>query len=73
MVRFVVGTGLPAEGKTIEVGGFTLGEAVERLGEEQDWLAQTDVRYFVGGVDARRLEAEATPVGDEDTVLVASG
>lgn len=73
MVRFVVGTGLPAEGETIEVGGVTLGEAIERLREEQSWLGETDVRYFVGGVDARRLEGEATPVGDEDTVLVASG
>lgn len=73
MVRFIVGTGLPEEGLEIEVRAVTLGEAVERLGEEQDWLAQTDVRYFVGGVDARRLEGKATPVGDEDTVLVASG
>lgn len=71
MVRFLFGTGLPRKGER-EVRARTLGEALDELRELEPWLEEADLRFFVGGVDAERLEGAATPVGDEDTVLVAA-
>lgn len=70
MVRVVFGTGLPTQGELKLGAVVTLGEAIERLEDEIGWLAEAEVRYFVDGVDAARLEGAKTPVGDEDTVLV---
>lgn len=66
MVRVVFGSGLEGSGET-EVEARTLGEVLEAL----DGVAWTDeLRIFVGGVDARKLEGPDTPVGDEDRVLL---
>ena len=64
VVRVIYGSDLDAEGST-EVSALTLGEALEGLD-----LDLGEVRVFVDGVDAARLEGPATPVGDEDTLLV---
>jgi molybdopterin converting factor small subunit len=70
VARVVLGTGLEATGER-EVPGVTLGAVLDRLADEEPWLREADVRAYVGGVDADRLEGEDTPVGDEDTVLLA--
>lgn len=69
MARVVLGSETPEPGQR-EVPGLTLGEVLERLAEQIPWLDDVETRVFVDGVDARRLEGEHTPVGDEDTVLV---
>lgn len=65
MVRVVFGPGLDEKG-TVEVPARTLSEALDQL----DGVELDQVRAFVGGVDAARLEAEHTPVGDEDEILL---
>lgn len=64
MVSVVFGSGHDREG-SVEVEARTLGEALERLD-----VTDEELRVFVDGVDARRLEGPQTPVGDEDIVLV---
>lgn len=66
MVRIVFGEGLDQDGE-VEVQARTLGEALDQL----DGFARNgELRVFVDGVDADRLEGHRTPVGDEDTILL---
>lgn len=67
MVRLVFGSELDRQG-SLEVEARTLGEAMADL----DLATEEELRVFVDGVDARRLEGGDTPVGDEDTVLVTT-
>lgn len=64
-MRIVFGSDLAREGRS-NVEARTLGEALDQIED----LAERELRVFVDGVDADRLEGEKTPVGDEDTVLV---
>jgi uncharacterized damage-inducible protein DinB len=64
MVRIVFGSELGADPTDVEAR--TLGEALDEFGDLED----DELRVFVDGVDAQRLEGDLTPVGDEDTILV---
>ena len=65
MVRIAFGSGY-GDREPVEVEARTLGEALDRT----EATVGDEVRVFVGGVDAARLEGAQTPVGDEDRVLV---
>lgn len=67
VVRIVFGSDLDREGD-VEVEARTLGEALDQL----DGTDGEDLRVFVDGVDADRLEGSNTPVGDEDRILLTT-
>lgn len=69
MVHVVLGRGLPHEG-TLEIQALTLGQLVERLEEEVGWVHGQALVWYVNGQAASSLEGDATPVDEEDTVLV---
>lgn len=73
MVRIIFGRGTDRKrAEAIDLEARTLGEALEQLEERRLKPAEDEpeLRIFVDGVDANRLEGTKTPVGDEDTVLL---
>ncbi len=69
MVHVVLGRGLPEKGK-LEVPALTLGQLIERLGKKRAWVHDQALVFYVNGQSASSMEGPATPVDEEDTVLV---
>lgn len=69
MVHVVLGRGLPDQGE-LDLPALTLGQLIERLAEEVAWVQRQTLVFYVNGQSASSLEGRATPVDEEDTVLV---